>query len=185
MLPDIILIGPINAGKSTIGKLLASYLGIPQCSMDDWRWQYYKEIGYDENLAKQKQQTDGFWGVQKYWQPFEAYAVERLLAEHHNCIIDFGAGHSVYDNPGLFQKVKQVLDPYPNVFLLLPSRNKEESIRILKERSELMPDEILEINEHFVKHSSNYKLAKFIVYTKTKTPEETRNDILKILGVAC
>jgi hypothetical protein len=48
-----------------------------------------------------------------------------------------------------------------------------------------MPDEILEINEHFVKHSSNYKLAKFIVYTKTKTPEETRNDILKILGVAC
>lgn len=46
--------------------------------------------------------TEGFWGVQKYWQPFEAYAVERLLAEHHNCIIDFGAGHSVYEHHVLF-----------------------------------------------------------------------------------
>jgi shikimate kinase len=183
MTPDIILIGPMNAGKSTIGELLANYFDIPQCSMDDWRWQYYKEIGYDENLAKQKQQLEGFWGVQKYWKSFEAYAVERLLTEHHNCIIDFGAGHSVYDDNHLFQKVKRVLDPYPNVFLLLPSPDQDESVQILNERSELMSDEHLEINEYFVRHSSNYKLAKYTVYSKAKTPEETRNDILKILGV--
>ncbi|WP_199194367.1 hypothetical protein [Pleurocapsa sp. CCALA 161] len=102
MLSDVILIGPMNAGKSTIGKLLANYFGIPQCSMDDWRWQYYQEIGYNENLAKQKQQLEGFWGVQQYWKSFEAYAVERLLTDQHNCIIDFGAGHSVYDDNHLF-----------------------------------------------------------------------------------
>ncbi|MEH2063238.1 MAG: hypothetical protein V7K50_13410 [Nostoc sp.] len=50
---DIILIGPISTGKSTIGRLLAQKLGIPQCSMDDVRLDYYKEINYDEELAKE------------------------------------------------------------------------------------------------------------------------------------
>jgi hypothetical protein len=45
--------------------------------MDEYRWGYYKEIGYDEELAKHKRQTEGFWGVYQYWKPFEAYAVER------------------------------------------------------------------------------------------------------------
>lgn len=38
MKSDIILIGPIGAGKSTVGALLADRLGLPQCSMDDLRW---------------------------------------------------------------------------------------------------------------------------------------------------
>ena len=47
----IILIGPLGAGKSTIGHLLAKKLGLPQCSVDDVRWKYYEEIGYDKLLA--------------------------------------------------------------------------------------------------------------------------------------
>ncbi|EDX83128.1 hypothetical protein S7335_306 [Synechococcus sp. PCC 7335] len=93
---DIILIGPQTAGKSTVGALLANRLNLPQCSMDEHRWRYYQEIGYDEALAKQKQKTEGARGLIQYWKPFEAYTVERLLLEHTNCVIDFGAGHSVY-----------------------------------------------------------------------------------------
>lgn len=52
MTADIILIGPISTGKSTAGTLLAQRLGLPQRSMDDLRWDYYREIGYDEELAK-------------------------------------------------------------------------------------------------------------------------------------
>ncbi|HEY1408430.1 MAG TPA: shikimate kinase [Promineifilum sp.] len=37
---EIILIGPIGAGKSTIGRLLAERLGLPQVSMDDIRYRY-------------------------------------------------------------------------------------------------------------------------------------------------
>ena len=79
MSSDIILIGPIGAGKSTVGSLLANWLDLTQCSMDEYRWNYYKEIGYDEELATYKRKTEGFWGVYQYWKPFEAYAVERLL----------------------------------------------------------------------------------------------------------
>ncbi len=183
MSSEIILIGPIGTGKSTIGSLLAIRLGRPQCSMDEYRWGYYKEIGYDEKLAKHKRETEGFWGIYQYWKPFEAYAVEKLLSEHKNCVIDFGAGHSVYEDAFLLQRVQQVLASYSNIILLLPSSDLDESVQILDERNEYVPDDKLNINEHFVRHPSNYTLAKFTVYTKAKTPEETCNEILQLVGL--
>jgi len=160
---EIVLIGPIGAGKSTIGALLANRLRLPQCSMDELRWGYYKEIGYDEDLAEHIRETEGFWGVNQYWQPFEAYAVERLLQEHNQCVIDFGAGHSVYEDADLFQRVQQALVSYPNVVLLLPSPDLDESIRILNQRNKYASEGKLNVNERFVRHPSNYQLAKFTV----------------------
>ena len=177
-LTTIILIGPIGSGKSTIGKLIAEKLALPQFSMDQKRWEYYREIGYDEELVQQKQQAGDFWGVQNYWKPFEAHGVERLLSECNQGIIDFGAGHSVYEDDVLFQRVQQALKPYTNVFLLLPSPHVEESLQILKQRNEGMPEGIQEINEHFVRHPANYQLAKFTVYTQNKTPQETCQEII-------
>lgn len=178
----IILIGPINAGKSTIGKLLSEKLGLPQCSMDSVRFEYYKEIGYDEGLAHRIFEAEGFWGVYKYWKPFEAYAVERILSERTNCVIDFGAGHSVYEDDVLFKQVQQVLAPYPNIILLLPTTDPDESLDILNERDESFREMKPNINDHFIKHHSNYDLAKVITYTNGKTPEETCEEILhKIL----
>lgn len=49
MKKDIILIGPVGAGKSTIGEMLSKKLGIPQCSLDFIRDKYYKEIGFSIN----------------------------------------------------------------------------------------------------------------------------------------
>lgn len=181
MTSDIVLIGPIGTGKSTIGALLADKLGLPQCSMDERRWDYYKEIGYDEEIVKKMQDAEDFWGVGRYWKRFEAHAVERLLADHHQCVIDFGAGHSVYEDETLFKRVERVLAPYSNVILLMPSFDLDESVQILKERNLGRPAVFYDINEHFVRHPSNYKLAKFTVYTKGKTPEETCNEILNLV----
>ncbi|MEH2063239.1 MAG: hypothetical protein V7K50_13415 [Nostoc sp.] len=50
-------------------------------------------------------------------------------------MIDFGAGHSVYEDDALFKRVQKVLEPYINVVLILPSPNLEESIQILNERN--------------------------------------------------
>ncbi|MEH2239597.1 hypothetical protein [Nostoc sp.] len=86
---DIILIGPISTGKSTLGKLLAQKLEIPQCSMDDVRLDYYKEINYDEELAQEIREKEGFQGIYRYWKPFEAYAVERVLSEYIAIRFDF------------------------------------------------------------------------------------------------
>jgi shikimate kinase len=178
MRTEIILIGPVGSGKSTQGKLLAEKLGIPQCPMDQKRWAYYKEIGYDEELARQLGEKEGFEGVYRYWKAFEIYAVERLLAEHQDCVIDFGAGHSVYEDDSLFARARQALAPFANIVLLLPSPDLDESVRILRERTGGGGGDGLDFDEHFTKHHSNHDLATIVVYTEGKTPEETRDEIL-------
>ena len=178
---DIILIGPIGAGKTTVGERLAAQLNCPQHSVDDLRWGYYQEIGYDEAVAQQKRESGGLWALGQYWKPFEAYAVERLLSEHHHCVIDFGAGHSVYEDEALFQRVARVLAPYPNVVLLLPSADIDECIQILSERNKEEPADCMKVNEQFIRHPSNSRLAKFTVYTKGETPAETCQKILELV----
>ena len=183
----IILIGPMSAGKSTVATLLSEALKIPQCPLDDKRWEYYDEIGYDKDAAKKIVATKGMVGLLNHWKPFEAYSVERVLEEFSDCVIDFGAGQSVYEDKELFARVEAALEPYPNVILLLPSPNAEESIKILNDRfSELLREHtgqvdkaLLKVNAHFVKHPSNHKLAKIVVYTNDKTPKQTCAEILQ------
>ncbi len=126
----------------------------------------------------------------QYWKPYEAYAVEQVLVTHSNCIIDFGAGHSVYEDDSLFARVQAALAPLPYVILILPSPDLEESTAILNARfEELLQREVgtvdsglLKLNEQFVKHPSNHKLAKMVVYTQGKTPEATAAEIIEKLA---
>lgn len=183
----IILIGPMGAGKSTVAELLAEKLDLPGYPMDELRWAYYQEIGYDQEKVSEISKAEGLAGVIRYWKPFEAYAVERILADHSRGVIDFGAGHSVYEDEALFARVQQVLAPYANVILLLPSPDLDESARILHERvrklaeedDEMVGDDILTANEHFISHPSNHTLAKIVIYTKDKTPQATCAEIIE------
>jgi shikimate kinase len=178
---EIILIGPIGSGKTTVAELLHTRTMLPHRSMDGLRWTYYDEIGYDWNLAKENHIKDGFWGLYRYWKPFEAYAVKRILEDFSECIFDFGGSHSVYRDDELFEQVRQTLEPYPFVILLIPSPDKEESIRILNARNNYASDDQRMVNEIFVRHHSNYDLAKHTVYTRDKTPEQTCEEILLYL----
>src|SRR5690606_36701564 len=135
---QIILIGPIGPGNSTVGELLAQKLTIPHISMDEVRFDNYKEIGYDDEYAKTQRGNARLWSVYPYWNPFEAHAVERILSEHHNCVIDLGAGHSVYEDENLFKRVQTALSTYPNVILLLPAPDLDDSVSILNEREEFL-----------------------------------------------
>lgn len=173
MIKDIILIGPVGAGKSTIGKLLSENLNIPQASLDDIRWKIYKEAGYDFKLADKIMEREGFLGIYRYWKPFEAYSVKRVLELYPNHIHDFGAGQSVYEDKKLFEEVRDILEPYPNVVLLLPSEDKERCLQVLFERTQF------EHNSLFINNPSNEELAKIIVYTDGKKPKETCKEIIR------
>lgn len=187
----IILIGPIGSGKSTIAQLLSEQCGLPRQSLDALRWDYYAEIGYDEKTAAEINEKEGFAGVYRYWKPFEVHAVERVLAEHPGSVIDFGAGHSVFETEELFLRARAALEPFQNVVLLLPSEDPEESMAILQARYIHEPDEdeaavesIMAVNEHFVRHPSNRRLARLVVYTKGKNPAETCAEIVQWVKAA-
>lgn len=188
----IILIGPMSAGKSTIGKILAQRLGVEQYVLDELRWDYFNEVGYDQEKVREIMSTGG--GVAEmlaYWKPFEVHAVERVLADHQNCVIDFGAGYTVQDDKLLLDRVERALAPFEHVILLLPSADTEESISILNERlanmleKEQVPKEqiatVLELNEGMVRHPANGRLAKMVVYTDGKTAEETCEEVVRLI----
>jgi hypothetical protein len=160
-------------------------LEAPQHSMDDLRWEYYREIGYDAEVQKSLWEQQGFDAVVRYWKPFEAHAVERVLSAHHDCapgcVIDFGAGHSHYEDETLFARAQQALAPFPNVVLLLPSADLDESIQILADRTKDVAPPGFD-HTPFVKHPSNHRLARHTVYTKDATPEQTRDQIIALLG---
>ncbi len=185
MTGNIILIGPVRTGKSTLAHLLSEKLNLKRVSLDDIRWNYYREIGYTEALARQIRQTGGFVALVFYWKQFDAHAVERVLAEHPNCIIDFGAGHSVYDNHELLARVQNALAPHPNVILILPSPNADESIAILNERTRDLVGSFgqgFNWNEYFVHHPANYALAKMTIYTQGQSPQATCDEIIRQLS---
>jgi len=178
---DVVLIGPIGVGKSTVAGLLAEALGLPLCSIDDLRSAYYPEIGYDDAHADALRRSEGLSGLYRYWKPFEAHAVERALAEHSGCVFDFGAGHSVFEDPELFARVRRALAGVRWVILLLPSPDPEASIRALRGRLQSETEGVAALNEHFVRHPSNARLATHTVYTEGKTPEEVGDELVALV----
>ncbi|MBY7144790.1 shikimate kinase [Virgibacillus sp. NKC19-3] len=181
MSSTIILIGPICAGKSTVAEEISTQTGIPQRPMDDQRFDYYKEIGFSIEKQNEIRKNDGYMAMYAYWKPFEAHAVKRILEDYPNGIHDFGAGHSVYEDQSLFTNVKNILNDYENVFLLLPSPNERESINVLNKRLKDVTtnNDVYKLNEHFVKNKSNRLLAKYIVYTNGSSPEEVADKIIE------
>ncbi len=179
----VILMGPMGAGKTTVGERLSKRLNLEWVQLDEIRQPYYDEIGYDHAVAKKIHDEHGMAGIIAYWKPFEVHSVERVLADHQNAVIDFGAGQSVHEDAALFERVKKALAPYPNVVLLLPSADIDETIRILKARipSEVPAENVdwyNSLNEHFIRHPSNSELAKITVYTQNQTADETCDEII-------
>ena len=182
----VILIGPMSAGKSTLAGMLAKKLGVPRIELDEVRQRFYGEIGYSEMYASDIVGKEGMQGLIEYWKPFEAHAVERALEEYRNCVIDFGAVHSVYEDEALFQRVQKVLQPHKFVIQLLPSPDLDRSVEIVNQRfSEMLikvvgkvDPELLALNEHFVRHPSNNLLAKKTFYTEDRSAKKTCQAIL-------
>lgn len=178
MRKEIVLIGTIGVGKSTVAALLSQRLHKQLIPLDMIRWYFYLKNGYDFGKERELRANPDFMNnLYKYWKPFEADLVEKSLAEFTDCIFDFGAGHSVYEDRILFEKVEKVLEPFANVVLLVPSHDVDESVRILKERHGEHLDEF--ITRHFLTQESNMKLAKIVIPTGTLSPSEICSIILE------
>jgi hypothetical protein len=179
----ILFIGPIRAGKSTRARLVASQLKFPHISLDDVRWNYYREIGYDDELAKQIRAHGGFLALIFYRMLFDAYSVEKVLDGYPKAVIDFGAGVGPFENQIQIKQIQSLFEPIPNIFLLLPSPDIDETLQILRQRDINPPADLkFDINAHFLRHPGYRLLAKYIIYTQNKTPEQSCIEVIKLLN---
>ncbi len=192
MARTVVIIGPMAAGKTTVSQLVAARLRSPHVALDDVCRGYYEEAGYDRAHVEELLASQGEAECMKYVRPFYVSAVQRVLEDHAGAVLDFGAGHVVHDDPSLFESVSAALAPHPNVILLLPSADLDESIAILQDRllervaeyAEWGEDYSWAIaeNRHFILHPSNRRLAKVTVYTKDRSPEETCQEIVQFVS---
>ena len=101
-----------------------------------------------EQLSKLYEQRNKFSDIKE----FEFFLTGTVLTSiREPMIIDFGAGHSIYENEAMFLEMKSLLSKYSNVVLLMPSEDKEESIAILNERKGIKSGSSEDFdNRHFV-----------------------------------
>lgn len=186
------LIGPSGSGKTTLASLLAAELHMAALDLDELRWDYWAEIGYDADHARDLKQRHGVRAMAEYWKPFEVHSVERVLADHpRGRVIAFGGGSSVHEHPGHFARIREALLPFPYVLLLLPSPDPSAALEILTRRlHEDRPrtsaeaaagDQFREINRSFVEHPSNPRLATHTVITAGRTPEQTSAELAALI----
>lgn len=178
---NILLIGPMGAGKGTLAALLAERLGRQRVELDELRWAYFAEIGFDQAVQRDIGEREGIAGVLRYWQPFEVHAVERVLADYAGTVIDFGGGYTIQSDPTLRTRVRRALAGQPLVFLLLPSPDLDETVRILRERTAGQAPDDFDFATHAADHIATADLATRVIYTAARTPEQSRDEIVAVL----
>ena len=160
---SIIFIGPMCSGKSTISESLKNTTEMPIISLDDREQlsKYYDRISQIKDLKDRELALVGY-----------------VLTEiKEPSIINFGAGHSIQENTISRIELERLISRFKNVVLLVPSKNKDISTRVLSKRIEerLKNEDEDSIkrknttNEHFIRCGYNERLAKYIIETEGKT----------------
>ena len=177
---EIVLIGPPAAGKSTVARILSELVSRPCVVLDDASWRYYYEIGYDAAVVDRLLASAGFAAVYRHWKPYEAHAVARVFQEHRDCVFDLGAGNACFADELLLAEVKAAFAPFRHVVLLLPSRDPERAVEILRRRRPAEASVGVDLYDHFVRHPSSFELATHVVVTEERTERETCAEILRL-----
>ena len=163
---SIILIGPSGTGKSTIAEELRKKTGMQRLCLD--------------RIANRARDT-GFMRKFKNADEFNSYMIseiiEKVKKDGSYGIVDFGAGYSVYDNREIFEKVKSMLKPFKNIVLLLPDKDEEKSLDIMKSRATGDTRD----NKKFIESPCNKELATIIVYGNNRQPVEIAEEILQFI----
>lgn len=133
--PLIVLVGPACSGKSTLGQLVASELGVPFVDLDAVAAPYYAEAGWSIDRLTDRIGAVGRVAAEREWEPARIHAVERVVKDHPGAVIAFGAGHTSYTDPAYLERLRDALTRPLAVVRLSPSADRDLALRVLRTRS--------------------------------------------------
>jgi shikimate kinase len=163
--PQIVLVGPMGVGKSTVGALLAERLGT-----------VYRDTDADIVAAQGREIAEIFVDEgEPHFRELERRAVRAAIAEHEG-ILALGGG-SILD-----ESTRTLLAPHPVVYL---SMDVEEAVKrtglnvarpLLAVNPRKQWRELMEARRHFYA-----EVARAVVATDDRTPEEVAQAVLDAL----
>ncbi len=176
----VAFVGPMGAGKSATARALARRVGVRLVPLDAIRWYYHLTDGFD--FAADPAGLD-FTAVVRHWEPFSIAAVERVVAEFPDGVIDFGAGHAHYEDPERVRRLEVALAAVPNVVLILPSADPDEADAICRARDQarLGPawdPSRAEVNARFVRSACFRRVATHTVIAGDRTVDQVVDAVL-------
>ncbi|MEV2253672.1 shikimate kinase [Streptomyces sp. NPDC050147] len=163
--PQIVLVGPMGVGKSTVGALLAERLGT-----------VYRDTDADIVAAQGRTIADIFVDEgEPHFRDLEREAVRTALAEHEG-VLALGGG-SILD-----ESTRALLAPHPVVYL---SMDVEEAVKrtglnvarpLLAVNPRKQWRELMDARRQFYA-----EVARAVVATDDRTPEEVAQAVLDAL----
>ncbi|MDQ3235388.1 MAG: hypothetical protein M3Q07_26555 [Pseudobdellovibrionaceae bacterium] len=131
---NIVIAGPMGAGKSRISRALSIKLDLPLYSADKLRWYYFAKHGFNEVNASQMTKSGDIEGAHLLHKKHELLALESMLAEFSDGIMDLGGGFLDCTSEEDEKRARAALKAQKKVVCLLPSENKIDSMLILNSR---------------------------------------------------
>jgi len=183
----IILIGPPCCGKTTQGLLLSDKLGRESISIDTLAPQFYDKYGFTKIEFTKIEKEAGYIEAYRAWERSRFLATRDILSRiSSNTVVDFGAGHSHYLDNGYNSLISELLRNHTNIVLLLPTKDKGISLKILRDRNLKLRGKCwikdnFDLLYHWIYDNQNILLATATVFTNNRSNEEVTQDILKIL----
>ena len=193
---EIILIGPMGVGKTTLALYLGEKLEVLNYPVDRLKWYYRFKNNYDLAKGTKILKTYGFHKLSEYFYDyFGNHELAQILNEFRGGIFDFGASHSYYETDNDLEQAQKILAPFSNIIQLLPTDDFATNCKILDARigkryedvewKKDVLDSYLEQNRIYMLRDSYSRLARETVYTEGKTIEEIGEEILTKTNLLC
>jgi predicted AAA+ superfamily ATPase len=190
---NIILIGPLGVGKSTLALKLSEKTGILNFPIDHLKWYYRFKNGYNLQLGTEILKAKGFDGLIKYASNYFSVNELREVLSGFNGILDLSATDTYCDNSMVLEQLFDLFNPFENIFLILPTNSLEQNMSILSKRlrkrygthefKDLILDSYIGKNNQFLKSETNYVFAKHIIYTEGRDINEICDEIINKVRV--
>lgn len=176
------------SGKSTLAITMAKQNSFETEDIDLSKHNYIvANKNYDSNRTEQLEKEKGWKAAHDYSEShFLVKNMKAIFSSlNNNEIIQIGGRQTHFKTLDEFLDCDDLLQEYPNVFLILPCDDLKKAEKILAERiikrdnpEEKDLEAMLLFNKELIHSRTTWKLKKHVIYTECKSEEEIINEIV-------